>query len=448
MADVSNHTFYPNKEHHYFELVQKDESNSTIVAKASAVAWKAGASKIRAFEATSGQRFKNGIRVCVSVQIDYHPVYGIKLIMLDVDPSYTIGQLELQRLATIDRLLKECTSHVQKEWQRFKTKNNSLSHKRVIQSIAVLSSSASAGYQDFMHTLTQNTFDYKFRVNSYFTTIQGEANAEAACSKIGEICSSAIPFDAVVIIRGGGADTDFLIFDQFVLCDAVAKLPIPVITGIGHLKNETIVDLMAHTATKTPTKAAEFIIAHNQSFEQSLLVHQQRIIIKSQQIIKKHAQLILSQNALMARKGRALISVKKEVQERLKERMMRQSKKLLNQQSTRLTELANKSLYKPQLLISSHKNELKNIASTVKLFSAKLLINQNNNIGYYESMCRMMSPINILKKGFALLYQSYKIITEGCSLTEGESIKVRLIDCELEATIEQKQEIHGDSFNL
>lgn len=470
IGDVSGHTFYPNKEHHYFELVEKDEGSQTLVAKAPAVAWRAGAARIRAFEAASGQRFRAGIRVCVKVQVDYHALYGLKLIVQDVDPSYTIGQFQLQRQATINRLLKECAAHVKQLGDRFCTSNNSLAHGRVIQRVAVLSSSASAGYQDFMHTLSQNGFGYRFYVNSYFTTVQGEANAEAASEKLKEICASGMAFDAVVIIRGGGSDTDFLIFDQFVLCAAVARLPIPVITGIGHLKNETIVDLMAHTPTKTPTKAAEFIIAHNQAFEQRLLSEQQRIVIKSQQILARHQQEVMAGQTTLSGKVRRVLNERKQLQERTRQRVVLQSKKLLNQQKFWLAEAANKTINRPQQKLAAQRGALETLAREVKYFASVLLAHEDRavrekkedikyfaasfingekkTVSHYETMCRMMSPVNILKKGFALVYQHGQIVTEGERLNRTEPIKVRLLDTELTATIQDKKHIDGDSFNL
>jgi exodeoxyribonuclease VII large subunit len=382
------------------------------------------------------------------VQVDYHTAYGLKLVVHDVDPAFTIGQLELHRQATINRLLRECAMHVQKTGDRFKTSNNSLSHNLVIQRIAVLSSSSSAGYQDFMHTLLNNQFGYQFSVNSYFTTVQGEANADAASKKIAEICASSIAFDALVIIRGGGADTDFLIFDQFVLCEAVARLHIPVITGIGHLKNQTLVDLMAHTTTNVPTKAAEFIIAHNHRFESALLAEQKRVVIKSQQILGRYTQAILTQNAVIARKARALLTGKKEAQEKAKQKIATQSKKLLFHSRTELTEAANNTLHKPRIAIANRKNDLKNVMGNLSLLTPKYFSSQKNSIGYYEVLCRMMSPVNILKKGFALVYQDDKIITNGSSLAAGTEVKVRMLDSEMKVTVQQKNKTNGDPFNI
>lgn len=448
IADVSNHTFYPNKDHHYFDLVEKEEGGNGLIARVSAVAWRNGAARIRAFEESSGQRFKTGLRVCVKVQVEYHTIYGLKLIVLDVDPSFTIGQLELQRQATIARLLSECSSYVQRVGDGFRTKNNCLDHAPVIQRIAVLSSSSAAGYQDFMHALLNNRFGYKFTVNNYFTAVQGEANAAAAGKKLREICASHIPFDAVVIIRGGGADTDFLLFDQYAFCAAVAKLHIPVITGIGHLKNQTLVDLMAHTSTAAPTKAAEYIIAHNQAFEQAVRDEQQRIVIRAQQVLQRATQAVLAQQAAVARDARSLLTMRREESDWLREKTVHQAQKLLHQQMGQLTDLANKTVVKPQLFLVNERRDLQALAVSLKGQAARLLERQKSNITYHEALCRVLSPVNLLKKGFALVYHEGRILTNGDALAAGDTIKVRLDGSELQATITTKNETDEDAFNL
>lgn len=448
IADVSNHSFYPNKDHHYFDLVEKEEGGDILIAKAQAVAWRTGAARIRAFEESSGQRFKNGIRVCVRVQVDYHPVYGLKLVVQDVDPSFTIGQLELQRLATIQRLLNECNSYVQRVGDRFQTKNNSLDHAPVIQRIAVLSSSSAAGYQDFMHTLHNNRFGYRFTVNNYFTAVQGEASAEAASRKIKEICASGIHFDAVVIIRGGGADTDFLLFDQYVLCKAVAKLHIPVIAGIGHLKNQTLVDLLAHTSTATPTKAAEYIIAHNHAFEQEVKGEQQRIVIRAQQVLQRAAQSVMAQQASVSRNAVSMLATRKEESEWAREKTVHHAQKLLHQQAGQLAELTNKIIRKPQIAVVQAQNDLSNEAARLKMHAARLLDRQRSDIAYREVVCRMMSPVNLLKKGFALVYHEGRIITGGEAVKESDTIQVRLGNSVLDATVNTKKQTDEDSIDI
>lgn len=446
IAEVSNHSHYALKDHHYFELIEKEEC--AILAKMQAVAWKPGALKIRQFEKLTGQKFKNGIRVCIRVQVEFHAAFGLKLVLTDVDPSFTLGQLELQRQSTLLRLLNECASFIKKSDDRFITLNNSLRHPGVIQRIAVLSSNASAGYEDFIHTLKENQFQYKFFLHNYFIAVQGEANADKICERLEEIKNSAFEYDVVVIIRGGGADTDFILFDQFSLCRAVAAFPIPVITGIGHLKNQSIIDLLAHTSTNAPTRAAEFIIAHNRNFESALLNEQKRMVIKTRQILQRQEQLIERSNGVMIKNSTAVINHHREKQEAVKAVIKHGAQKQVLKYQNLLKETTIKILHKPQLILGYRILKLDALAVQIKQEPAKYLLAKQRQIDYYESLCRLMNPVNLLKKGFALVYRGDQILAEGSSIMENERLLVKLQDAEMNITVNNKKARDGEEINL
>lgn len=218
MAEVSNHSFYAQKGFHYFDLVETENRNgnrksgATIISKIPAVAWATGAARIRAFETVTAQKFGNEIQVLAEVSVDYHPVYGLKLTLLDIDASFTLGQLEQKRQATINRLLEECPEYVWKVDETLYTFNQELELPRVIQRLAVISSRTAAGYEDFLHTIENNPFHYSFTIDGFFTTVQGENNVTELAAAVEEVISAAartgLDYDAVVIIRGGGAGTD------------------------------------------------------------------------------------------------------------------------------------------------------------------------------------------------------------------------------------------------
>lgn len=284
VADVTSHSFRDQKGYHSFVLVEKDPVSNRMLAQIPGKAWGYGSERIEQFERITGQKFTNNIHVLVNVSVEFHPVYGLQVNIVDIDPAFTIGVLEQQRLAVLEELVKKNPEFIQRVGDRFITKNNQLRLNAVIQRVAIISSKTSAGAEDFLHTLENNPFGYRFFVDNYYTVVQGENNADQFLAKIIEVFNSGKPYDAVVIARGGGAQTDFLMFDNYFIGRAIARFPIPVITGIGHQKNETIADLMAHTQTKTPTKAAEFIIAHNRSYEEAVLSLQRRIVVKSQRM--------------------------------------------------------------------------------------------------------------------------------------------------------------------
>jgi exodeoxyribonuclease VII large subunit len=404
IADVTDLKYYKEKGYYYFDLVEKDPASSSIIAKVSAVAWNKASQRIRLFEKETGQLFKNDINVLVSVGVDYHPVYGLKLNLVDIDPNFTIGLLEKQKQETLKRLLAECPGFIRKVGDQWITLNNRLKLKPVIQNIAVITSLNSAGFQDFQHTLSTNSFGYRFSIDTFLAAVQGEENAKDIHQRFLEVFETGKDYDAVVIIRGGGAQTDFLIFDTFLLGRVVAKFPIPVITGIGHQKNETIVDLMAHTPTKTPTKAAEFIIAHNRMFEETIFSFQKAIIIKSQQLFGYHFREIVA--------------------------------------------ITNKILTKPMLILENRRNILSNEVSNFSIFINKYFITQRSYLAHYHSVFSLMSPVNLLKKGFAIVYQKGKIVTNADKIKTGSDISVLLSDTELLSTVKEKIKKNGKESDL
>jgi exodeoxyribonuclease VII large subunit len=309
VADVTSHTFREEKAYHSFELVEKDPGSKQVIAKIRGAAWGYGADKIQMFERQTGQRFTNNINVLVNVAVEFHPVYGLQVSLNDIDPAFTLGVLEQQRLTVLEDLVVKNPEFIRKVGDRYVTRNNQLKLNAVIQKIAIISSKTSAGGEDFLHTLMNNPFGYQFNIDNYYTVVQGENNADQFLAKIIEVFNSKKPYDVVVITRGGGAQTDFLMFDSYSIGRAVARFPIPIITGIGHQKNETITDLMAHTQTKTPTKAAEFIIAHNRRYEEAIISLQNRIITRSQRMFQNcFKELAMLQQQTISRSRSMLAS--------------------------------------------------------------------------------------------------------------------------------------------
>jgi exodeoxyribonuclease VII large subunit len=448
VADVTNHSFKREREHHYFELVEKDPESNALLARIQAVAWRGGAEKIVEFERVTGQQFKNDIRVLVKVSVDYHAVYGLKLTVLEIDPNFTIGALEQQKQATLLRLLTECASFIRKSGDRYITDNNQLVMRPVIQTLAVVTSNHSAGYQDFMHTLENNSFGYWYQVDPYFTVVQGEANAQSLYNTLLDVFNSGKAYDAVVIIRGGGAQTDFLLFDQFIVGKIVAKFPIPVITGIGHQRNETITDMMAHSPVKTPTKAAELLIAHNRAYEEGVLFAQKAIIIKAQQLFTNYFQELAGIHSIVVNESRNLLSYHKDELVQWRQIAINKTKTILYFNKSGLQQLGNRVLSRPQILVANRQNDLGNLVNNFRSFAKKYFVNQQRYLGHYDSVVRMMSPLNILKKGFAIIYYEGKITANADNIKTGEDITIRLSGQELLANLKSKKDINGDEFNL
>ncbi|ULQ55787.1 exodeoxyribonuclease VII large subunit [Flavihumibacter rivuli] len=448
VADVTSHNFYYQKGYHYFDLVEKDKRSNQILAKLSTTAWGTGSQRIKAFEQETGQRFTNDIQVLVKVAVEYHPVYGLKLNLLDIDARFTLGAIEQQRQATLERLLKECPQDVRRIGEQYHTSNQSLQLNKVIQYIAVLSSSSSAGYQDFIHTLSHNPYGYTFHAELFHTVVQGEFNAEAINMKLQQIRKSGRHYDAVVIIRGGGAQTDFLVFDQFPLAKTVAQFPIPVITGIGHQKNETIVDLMAHTATKTPTKAAELIIQHNASFEAELVTAQRDIIIKCQQLLHREARAVNTIHHNVINLSRDLLDNQRYSLGRLQQDLGTQARQLLFDNRSALNNAASLVSRKPLSMLAVEQQQIIHYKERLKLLMKQYLRNRKQDLEHRISLFRMASPEQIMKRGFALVKVDGKITANPDQIEPGQTISVILSATEIKAIVESKKLYDGPAIDL
>lgn len=447
VADVTNHSCRPPKNYHYFELVEKDSNSDNIIARIEGKAWGEGAKQIMNFERVTGQKFTNNIHVLIQAKINFHNVYGLSLELLGIDNNFTLGVLEKQRQATLASLIAN-NSFIKKIGDKYITRNNQLTFPAVIQRIAVISSKTSAGNEDFRHTLLNNPFGYLFFIHDYYTVVQGEANADQFLSKLIEVFQSQNPYDAVVITRGGGAQTDFLIFDNYNIGRAVAKFPIPIITGIGHQKNETITDIMAHTQTKTPTKAAEFIIAHNRAYEDVILSFQKTILIKSQQLFSIHFQSLSVLNSIVVNNSRNILNLYKDNLVQINQITINISKSILFNNKNTLLSISSQILSKPKIILYNRINDIANTISNLKTFNAMYLKSQRGYLGHYISIIKMMSPNNILRKGFAIVKANNKITGNPDEIKIGYDIEVILADTRIKSTVKQKTKYDGTDFNL
>ena len=238
--------------HCYLELVEKAEKggdNGVPTAQARAVIWKSHFPRIAAyFEAETGQRLAPGLKILAKVLISYHELYGFSLQITDVDPSFTLGDLERQRQQTIAQLQQDGV------WEM----NRGVPMPTVVQRVAVVSSAQAAGYQDFCKELAKSP--YRFEVELFDAFMQGEAAEGSIIDALCRVADRLEEFDAVVIIRGGGSRSDLNCFNAYRICSYVAQFPLPVITGIGHDKDTSVADMVAHTALKTPTAVAGWLV--------------------------------------------------------------------------------------------------------------------------------------------------------------------------------------------
>jgi exodeoxyribonuclease VII large subunit len=448
IADITNHSFKEKTNYHYFDLVEKADNSNELLAKIAGKAWGSGSSKIREFERITGQRFTNNINVLLRVKVNYHIVYGLSLDIQDIDSSFTIGVLEQQRQATLASLVANNPEVIEKVGDRYITRNAKLSMPMVIQRIAVVSSKTSAGNEDFKHTLLNNPYGYKFDIHDYHTVVQNEANAQQFLERLIDVFKSDVKYDVVVINRGGGAQTDFLIFDNYKIGLAVARFPIPIITGIGHQKNETITDLMAHTQTKTPTKAAEFIITHNKQFEDAILNFQKTILIKSQQSFSSNFQRLTFLNTFIVNKSRTFLNDHKDALVINNQIIINKTKTLISDKKNGLSFIAFTLISKPRVVTGNKLNELQNTFNNIVSFNRSYLKSQRGYLGHFVSVINMMSPLNILKKGFAIVKHNGDVTSNPDIFTPGAEMEVILSEKSIKSKVISKSNYNGSEFNL
>ncbi|MBQ8501963.1 MAG: exodeoxyribonuclease VII large subunit [Bacteroides sp.] len=237
--------------HCYLEFVQKDPRTNSFIAKARGTIWANIFRLLKPyFEEATGQPFASGIKVLVQVVVCFHELYGYSLTVQDIDPTYTLGDMALRRREILRQL----------EDEGVLTLNKELEMPLLPRRIAVISSATAAGYGDFCDQLKRNTRGFGFYTELFPAMVQGDRVEETVLSALDRINSRLQEFDVVVIIRGGGATSDLTCFDTYLLAADCAQFPLPIITGIGHERDDTVIDVVAHTRVKTPTAAAEFLI--------------------------------------------------------------------------------------------------------------------------------------------------------------------------------------------
>jgi exodeoxyribonuclease VII large subunit len=421
VGEIIGYRNYPLRNQCYFELTEKDESSANKITSIRAGIWGKHYDAVKYFESATGQVLKDNIQVLLLVKVDYSMTHGLKLDVLDINKEFTIGQLEKSRKETLMRLVQLNPAFIQLVNNEYITRNKRVGFNSVIQNVAVIASSNSDGWRDFITELTQNKFGFTFNVDLYDTQLQGSSASAAIKQQLVSIYKThegGRAYDAVVIVRGGGSQTDFTVFDDYELARAVAKMPIPVITGIGHEMNESVVDLMAKLKTKTPTKAAESIIAHNRSFEEQLMLNQKMMLLKVNQLLASHELRLSIINSSIISRTQQFLSNQKEQMMPLLGKIARNAGALIEGQKFRL----DKYIYK---LNAGSLN-------TVNLHQYFL--------NAFVLKTKLLSPENVLKRGYSLIFINGRIVKDPKEIIEGNTIMAMLYNTEITSIVTGKKQ--------
>ena len=388
------------KGHCYMELIQKDERSATPLAKASAKCWVSKWMLIRPyFERTTGQRLHAGMKVLLKVYPQFHEAYGFSWIITDIDPTYTLGDMARKREEIIRQLKEEGVFDLQKELQL----------PLFCQNIAVISSETAAGYGDFCNQLTDNPYGFLFHTQLFPAIMQGDGVEQSVINALEEIfdvqSSQSDMFDCVVIIRGGGATSDMSGFDTLALAENVANFPIPIITGIGHERDESILDMVSYLRVKTPTAAAAFLIEHLKEVRDSIEDLQNRMIHCAQQKLSA----LNSNLSAIADVIPRLFSIVK------------------TRQEARLDSLFSSLLSSIQQTILAQKSNLATFEQRIPMLIVdRRLTAEYHRLEMLEEKIKSLDPALLLRRGYSITLFKGKAVRDPLALKKGDEIETRI----------------------
>ena len=363
--------------HCYLELIEKDSDSDALLAKTKATIWASTYRMLKPyFESSTGQSLRSGLNVLVAVSVEFHGVYGFSLNIRDIDPTFTIGEMAARRLRIIRQLEEDGIVEMNKQ----------LGLPELPQRIAIISSATAAGYDDFCNQLNNDPSHFAFYTKLFPAIMQGEQAEASIIMALEKIYENAELFDVVMIIRGGGATTDLACFDSYELALNCAQFPLPIIAGIGHQRDVSILDIVAHTSVKTPTAAAEFLISNLQIAENKVL----NIVADIQYLIKNKIE---------------------------------NEFRFVDQTQMRIKQTLRSWVIQKTHLLDRQKNRLR---SNVRL----QLLKQNNKLVLLEKNIETHSPSFLLKHGYTITSLNGKRITSVKQVKTGDKIRTFASDGE------------------
>ncbi|OFX22782.1 MAG: exodeoxyribonuclease VII large subunit [Bacteroidetes bacterium GWA2_31_9b] len=414
--------------HCYLELIEKDLINENIIARNRATIWAFTFRILKPyFESTTGQELTQGIKILFRAKIEFHEVFGLSLNITDIDPNYTLGELAQKKAETIMRLENEGVINMNKE----------LELPLVIQKIAIISSDTAAGYQDFINQLINNKNQFKYYTKLFPSIMQGVQAEESIIKSLELIYKYEDFFDIVVLIRGGGSQADLNCFNSYLLATNIAQFPIPILTGIGHDKDESVSDIVAHTKLKTPTAVAEYINAYNQNFED-------HIDYLKTEIYQSLLNILSEQNKIIDYKKGLIVPLIRNI-------LYKEKNKILNT-THNIKHITSKHFHKSN-------TEIRLIFSNLKTELQKIIIHKNQHINQFviktrqetktflqsskykvlnfENSSHFLDPLTILKRGFSITYLNDQVIRNNNDVNNNDRIITRLYNSEIESIVKK-----------
>ncbi len=402
VAELSD--FRSNSGHAYMELIDKDSVTGSVKARLKAIIWANTLSRLSAeFYAATGSRLTTGMSVMVCGTVSFHSAYGLSFLINAINPSYTMGEVERRRREIINRLTEEGVINL----------NRSLPWSPTPLRVAIISASGAAGYGDFMHQLYNNSRHLRFHTRLFSAVMQGDRTSPSIISALDEIANESDNWDCVVIIRGGGATSDLISFDDYNLASNIAQFPLPVIIGIGHERDITVLDYVANMRVKTPTAAAEWLIdTCCRALDRLQQIAADILHAATDKIAAMTAQLAYMESTLSLAPASA----------------MQRANAHINQCSAALSMTAQRRLV-PEIARLDSKSTL--LQSAI----ATLLTRQSALLDSKESLLKVLSPAATLARGYSITTIDGHALKATDHLTPGVSVTTTLASGSFTSTI-------------
>lgn len=412
--------------HFYCRFIEKNAAG-TDIASAAGIIWAGTYVTLRArFERETGQRFGAGIKVLVRVRINFHERYGLSLLVEDIDPYYTLGDMVRRRKEIIDKLTAEGVVNLNKQ----------LVLPRLLLRIAVITSETAAGFGDFCNHLAHGGHMFNIKIKLFPAIMQGDKVEQSVINALNAVLAESKDWDAVVIIRGGGAVSDLNGFDTYLLAANVAQFPLPVITGIGHDRDETVLDLVANVRCKTPTAVADFLI-ERLSKELELLENCAATLkVCAQNKLNAQLQRMDSFVALIPLVFSRVIDKEKARYRILSERLPNAIQNVCRGECSRCERLVMRMEMNTKSMIANMQNRLLHVSERLQFVVPAVLSRQKQRLESCERGIRLAQPERVLKLGFSLTLKDGKAVTDASQLSPGDRIVTRLSNGEVTSRVE------------
>ncbi len=422
-AEMTKVNFYPHSGHAYPLLMEKREGKT--VAEIRSIMWATDFRRIKTkFETVTKNEFVDGIELLLLVEVNFTPTHGISLKIIDIDPTYTLGALERERQLTIKKLKSE----------NLFDKNKLFDFPVLPKRIAVISVETSKGYHDFIETLEGNSKKFIVDYELFPALLQGDKAVESIRRQLDAVRQRRDEFDVLAIIRGGGGEVGLSCYDSFSLASAVAQFPLPIITGIGHATNLTVVEMVSFQNLITPTALANFVLAKFDDFNSRLLSSENSLAFYAEKVIQDKFLEIQNLSSIFESDVKLLLQSQHYSIDDFSKTLKSKTKDLLNRENESISNISMNIKYLTKDKIQEGRHVVNNLSLKLKNTSSVFYSNQNQKLNSFADKVKLLNPENVLKRGYSITRINGS--TDGVSsATEGDVVEIETFDKKIESKI-------------